>query len=75
MIRSRVDLPPPEGPSRAVSCPVGMVTLTSSRATKSPNFLLTPEMSMLIYLLSLGLRTETTIRQATLTKASRNEVA
>ena len=24
MIRSSVDLPPPLGPSRAVSCPVGM---------------------------------------------------
>ena len=24
MIRSSVDLPPPDGPSSAVSCPVGM---------------------------------------------------
>ena len=36
MIRSRVDLPPPLGPSSAVSWPVGMLTDTSSRATKSP---------------------------------------
>src|SRR5688572_27748547 len=48
MIRRRVDFPPPEGPSRAVSCPVGMDTLTSSRATKSPNFLVTPVMSILM---------------------------
>ena len=34
MMRSSVDLPPPLGPSRAVSCPVGMLTLMSSRAVK-----------------------------------------
>jgi hypothetical protein len=32
MIRSSVDLPPPDGPSSAVSCPVGSDTLTSSSA-------------------------------------------
>ena len=48
MMRSRVDLPPPLGPRSAVSWPVGMVTLTSSSATKSPNFLFTPETSMLM---------------------------
>src|SRR5829696_8658881 len=37
MIRSKVDLPPPLGPRSAVSCPVRTSTLTSSRATKSPN--------------------------------------
>src|SRR3954465_4728899 len=48
MIRSRVDLPPPLGPSSAVSWPVGRLTLMSSRATKSPNFLVTPETLMLM---------------------------
>src|SRR5829696_456640 len=37
MMRSRVDLPPPLGPSRAVSEPDGISTETSSRATNSPN--------------------------------------
>ena len=41
MIRSSVDLPPPLGPSSAVSRPVGMLTDTSSRATKSPKRLVT----------------------------------
>ena len=53
MIRSSVDLPPPLGPSSAVSCPVGSETETSSRATKSPNLLLTPVTSMLMVTLSL----------------------
>src|SRR4029079_7091630 len=39
MTRSRVDLPPPLGPSRAVSEPDGTSTETSSRATNSPNLL------------------------------------
>ena len=39
MIRSRVDLPPPLGPSSAVSEPVGMSTDTSSSAAKSPKLL------------------------------------
>src|SRR5689334_19254341 len=39
MTRSRVDLPPPLGPSSAVSEPDGMSTETSSSATNSPNFL------------------------------------
>src|SRR6478609_4017380 len=52
MIRSRVDLPPPDGPRRAVSWPVGSDTLTSSSATKSPNFLLTPLISMLMHVLA-----------------------
>src|SRR3712207_1558780 len=49
MIRSSVDLPPPEGPRSAVSCPGGIVTFTSSSATKSPNRLVTPVMSMLMW--------------------------
>src|SRR5687767_9619439 len=48
MIRRSVDLPPPDGPRRAVSWPVGRVTETSSRATKSPNFLVTLVTSMLM---------------------------
>src|SRR5690349_14106827 len=48
MIRRRVDLPPPLGPRRAVSSPVGMLTETSSSATKSPKRLVTPLTSMLI---------------------------
>ena len=36
MIRSRVDLPPPLGPSSAVSEPDGTSSVTSSRATASP---------------------------------------
>src|SRR5215210_5118652 len=41
MTRSSVDLPPPDGPSRAVSDPPAIVTLTSSRATKVPNCFVT----------------------------------
>ena len=41
MTRSSVDLPPPLGPSSAVSEPDGMSTETSSRAAKSPKLLLT----------------------------------
>ena len=48
MIRSSVDLPPPDGPSRAVSWPVGRLTETSSRATKSPNLLLIRDTVMLM---------------------------
>ena len=48
MMRSSVDLPPPLGPSSAVSCPVGMLTDTSSRATKSPKRLPTLAISMLM---------------------------
>ena len=47
MMRRSVDLPPPLGPRSAVSCPVGMLTSTSSSATKSPKRLLTWETSML----------------------------
>ena len=54
MMRSRVDLPPPLGPSSAVSWPVGMLTVTSSRATKSPKRLPTPETSMLMTFWSSG---------------------
>ena len=36
MIRSSVDLPPPLGPSSAVSEPDGTSSVTSSRATASP---------------------------------------
>ena len=46
MTRSSVDLPEPEGPSRAVSDPPGTSRLTSSRATKSPKRLLTSETVM-----------------------------
>ncbi len=42
MMRSSVDLPPPEGPNSAVSCPVGRDTETLSSATKVPKRLLTP---------------------------------
>src|SRR5918998_526882 len=49
MMRSRVDLPPPDGPSSAVSWPVGSDTVTSSRATKSPNLLVTPVTSILMW--------------------------
>jgi len=47
MMRRSVDFPPPLGPSRAVSCPVGMVTFTSSSATKSPKRFPIPSTSML----------------------------
>ena len=39
--RSSVDLPLPLGPSSAVSEPSGISSETSSRATKSPNCLVT----------------------------------
>jgi hypothetical protein len=42
MTRSRVDLPLPDGPSRAVSEPLGISTDTSSSAAKSPKRLDTP---------------------------------
>ncbi len=76
MMRSRVDLPPPQGPSRAVSWPVGMVTLTSSSATKSPKLLVQARTSMLMGFVSfsgaqvceparLGRRMATTMMQET----------
>ena len=37
MMRKSVDLPPPEGPSSAVSDPAGMSMDTSERAAKVPN--------------------------------------
>src|SRR3954469_8903029 len=56
MIRRSVDLPPPDGPSRAVSWPLGMSRLTSCSATKSPKFLVTSLIWMLMgSLLSAGL--------------------
>src|SRR5690349_24947319 len=48
MMRRRVDLPPPLGPSRAVRPPLGIETETSSRATKSPKRLLMWLTSMLM---------------------------
>ncbi len=41
MIRSRLDLPEPLGPSSAVSEPPGTSSVTSSSATKSPKRLVT----------------------------------
>ena len=38
MTRSSVDLPPPDGPSSAVSEPLGTSSDTFSSATKSPKF-------------------------------------
>src|SRR6476660_5413037 len=49
MMRRSVDLPPPLGPSSAVSCPVGISSDTSSRATKSPKDLSTWLKSMLTF--------------------------
>jgi hypothetical protein len=72
MMRSSVDLPPPLGPSRAVSWPVGMVTSTSSSATKSPNLLFRPLTSQGWF---LGRMMATTTMQATDTIASRKAVA
>ena len=48
MMRSSVDLPPPLGPSTAVSWPDSMSTVTSSSAWKSPNDLLTSRTWMLM---------------------------
>ena len=77
MMRSSVDLPPPLGPSSAVSWPVGMLTDTSSSATKSPNRL--PTSCDLdahrISVSSFGRMNDTTTMQATATSASRNAVA
>ena len=75
MIRSRVDLPPPLGPRRAVSWPVGMLTLTSSSATKSPKRLrdvgdLDAQRDP-----SFGRMKDTTTMQATDTRARRKAVA
>ena len=39
MIRSKVVLPEPEGPSRATSSPLGMSKVTFPSAVKLPNFL------------------------------------
>src|ERR1700730_1649663 len=41
MMRSRLVLPEPEGPSSATSSPVGTVMLTSSTARKDPKDLVT----------------------------------
>jgi hypothetical protein len=49
MIRSSVVFPPPLGPSRAVSWPVGTLRLMFSSATKSPKRLLTFVTSMLMH--------------------------
>src|ERR1700761_5031921 len=46
MMRSSVDLPPPLGPSSAVSRPLSTVRLTSSSATKLPNRLPTCSTAM-----------------------------
>ncbi len=76
MMRSSVDLPPPLGPSRAVSCPVGMLTVTSSRATKSPKRLLTwRDLDAHDCVVSFGRMNDTTTMQATDTRASRKAVA
>ena len=48
MTRSSVDLPPPLGPSSAVSEPDGISTETSVSAAKSPKLLLTSRTMMLI---------------------------
>src|SRR3954453_21539345 len=47
MMRSSVDLPPPLGPSRAVSRPLATDRSTSSNATKLPNRLTIPVASIL----------------------------
>ena len=48
MIRSRVVLPEPDGPSRATNSPVATVRLTSRKAAKPPNVLLIRWTSMLM---------------------------
>ena len=48
MIRSRVDFPPPLGPSNAVSEPLAMSTLTSDSTGVVPNDLLTERTSIAI---------------------------
>src|SRR5438067_1338428 len=53
MMRNRVVLPDPDGPSSATRLPAGTSTLTLSRATKEPNRLLTSLTTMLMtFLLS-----------------------
>src|SRR5690554_4134722 len=54
MIRSRVVLPDPDGPSRAVSSPSFRDRLTLSTATKSLNRLLTRSISILMGVSSLA---------------------
>src|SRR4029453_19498041 len=46
MIRSRLVLPEPEGPTSATSSPVGTCRLTSFTATKGPNLFVTPRTSI-----------------------------
>ena len=46
MMRSRLVLPEPEGPSSATSSPVGTVRLTSFTATKEPKVFVTPRTSI-----------------------------
>jgi hypothetical protein len=55
MILSKVVLPHPDGPSKAISSPELMSSDTSRNAWKSPNFLLTLRISMLIDFLSFSL--------------------
>ena len=53
MIRSKVVLPQPDGPSNATSSPDGKSKETLFRATKLPNVLLTFLTSILIMVLRL----------------------
>ena len=48
MMRSKVVLPQPEGPSKATSSPDSMSKLTSFKAVKVPNCLCTLRISMLM---------------------------
>src|SRR3954470_20411829 len=48
MMRSRVDFPPPLGPSSAVSCPLDTCMSTFSSATKPPKRFVIPATSMLM---------------------------
>ena len=75
MTRSRVDLPPPLGPSSAVSEPLGISTETSVSAAKSPKFLFTSRTMMLMTCSSFGRRAWLISRARTAVSTSRTAQA
>ena len=75
MMRSSVDLPPPLGPSSAVSCPVGMLTDHVVEGDEVAEALADVVDLDAQRDSSFGRMIDTTTMQATDTSASRNAVA
>ena len=75
MMRSRVDLPPPLGPSSAISSPVGMLREMSSQGDEVAELLADAVDLDAHDCFSLGRMIVTITMQATDTSASRKAVA